>query len=638
MKELHVDIETYSAVDLKECGLYKYAASPDFEILCMAWSYGAEVRVCAWDEVPKSVLRDLRDPNVRKMAHNAAFERTCFAALGIDTGTNWVCTSVLAGYNGLPLSLKDVSAALDLNDKAKSSTGSALIRYFCIPVKATKANGGRNRNLPEHDPEKWQQFLEYNKQDVVAEMAVYGALKSLLLPEKEVQCYTVDQMINDRGVRVDVRFIESVLHLNSIEVERMEKRAKKITGLSNPNSPMQIKQWIQKRTGKEIKSLTKDTIPDMQFDDALVMELLDLRIKLNRTSIRKYNKMLACVMDDGRIRGIHQFYGASKTGRWAGRLVQAQNLPRNYIKDLDSIRDIAKKRDHELLTMLFPDVQDVLVQLIRTAFIPSKNSTHLTLCDYSAIEARVLSWLAGEKWRMEVFRSKEKKDIYAESASRMFGIPMEKMDFQNRMKGKIAELALGYQGGVNAIKNMATDSVGLTDDEISDLVNTWRSANPAIVQFWYDVESAAHKSVKNRCKIRMRNLIFETDRRRMTIQLPSGRKLCYWNAMRGENKWGKVSIKYMWADTSTNGKWMWVDTYGGKLVENITQAIARDFLSEALVRVAEAGHDIVMHIHDEIVTENGKKEELERLMTVLPTWAQDFPLRAVAEEVKYFQK
>lgn len=638
MKELHVDIETYSSVDIKESGAYKYAWSPDFEILCIAYSYGDWIEVCAWQDVPEQVLLDLQDPSVLKMAHNAAFERTCFAAIGIETGSNWLCTSVLAGYNGLPLSLKDVSAALELNDKGKSATGMALIRFFSVPQKPTKRNGGRTRNLPEHDAEKWQQFLDYCEQDVVAEMAIYENLKATLIPDQEKRCYTVDQAVNDRGVRVDVPFIHSVLHLNSIEMQRMELRAREITGLSNPNSPAQLKQWIKERTGQEVKSLTKDTIPEMKFEDELVMELLDLRIQLNRTSIRKYDKMLACVMDDERIRGIHQFYGASKTGRWAGRLVQAQNLPRNYIADLDSVRDSAMRRDHELLTMQFPNVQDVLVQLIRTSFIPSEGSTHLTLCDYSAIEARVLAWLAQEKWRMEVFNSKEKKDIYAESASRMFGIPVDKMDFHNRRKGKLAELVLGYQGGWKAILNMDAQDTGLTEEEMKDLVITWREANKAIVKFWYDMQSAATQSIKFRKKVKLDKFTFETDKNRMTIQLPSGRKLCYWKAKLGKNKYGKDTIQYMWADSTTKGKWMWVDSYGGKLVENVTQAVARDFLSEALVRVADAGHDIVMHIHDEIVSENSKSEDLEQLMTIRPTWAQDFPLRARAEEVKYFQK
>lgn len=637
MKELHVDIETYSSVDIKKSGAYKYASSADFEILCIAWSYGIDVEVCPWNLVPDYVLRDLQDPSVLKMAHNAAFERVCLAAAGLDTGFNWLCTAVLSGYNGLPLSLKDVSAALELGDKAKSSAGVALIRYFCVPVKATKNNGGRTRNLPKHDEEKWQQFMEYCRQDVVAESTIYETLKDTLLPAAEQRCYIVDQQVNDRGVRVDVPFIESILHLNSIEMERMEKRAKEITGLSNPNSPNQLKQWIKQRTGEDVK-LTKDSIAEMHFDDEQVTELLSLRKQMSRTSIKKYNKMLDCAMEDDRIRGIHQFYGASKTGRWAGRLVQAQNLPRNYIYDLAVVREIAIRRDHDLLALLFVEVQDTLVQLVRTSFIPSEGVEQLTLCDYSAIEARVLAWLANEKWRMEIFNSKEKKDIYAESASRMFGIPMDKMDFHNRRKGKLAELVLGYQGGKNAVINMDAQDTGLTETEIEELVVTWRKANPAIVKFWHLMGDAAVQSIKHHKTVKAGKFTFETDDRRMTIQLPSGRKLCYWKAKLGVNRWGKESIHYMWADSTTKGKWMSVDTYGGKIVENITQAVARDFLSEALVRVSDKGYEIVMHIHDEIIVEGAYAKELEHLMTIRPTWAQDFPLRARAEEVKYFQK
>lgn len=638
MKELHVDIETYSSVDIKKSGAYKYAASIDFEILCIAYSYGKDVHVCNWDDVPAEVLQDLRDPTVLKMAHNAAFERTCFHAMGMDTSFNWLCTMVLSGYNGLPLALKDVSAALELNDKAKSAAGMSLIRYFCVPVKPTKNNGGRKRNMPHHDPEKWQQFLEYCRQDVVAEMAVYSRLGTTLIPDKEKACYIADQKINDRGVRVDIPFIESVLHLNKIDRDKMDARAKEITGLSNPNSNAQLKRWIEERTGEKVTSLTKDSLATMDFKDVAVMELLGLRKKISRSSIKKYNAMLNCVMDDQRVRGLFQFYGASKTGRWAGRLVQVQNLPRNYLADLDTVRTIVKNRDYDLLQMLFPDIQEVLVQLIRTSFIPSADSTHLNLSDYSAIEARVLAWLADEKWRMEVFRSKEKKDIYAESASRMFNIPMDKMDFHNRRKGKLAELVLGYQGGVSAIENMDAQSTGLTREEMSELVVTWRAANTSIVRFWADMQAAATQSIKRNMKIKFGRFIFETDKRRMIIQLPSGRKLCYWKAKLGQNRFGKQSIQYMWADTKTKGKWGWVDTYGGKIVENVVQAVARDFLSESLVRVSDAGFDIVMHIHDEIVVENAVTKELEDLMKILPEWAQDFPVNARGEEVKYFQK
>lgn len=628
--------------------MYKYAESIDFEILCVAWSYGGPVQVCAWSEAPEQLKRDLVDPSVIKMAHNAAFERTCFAAVGLNTGNKWVCTAVLSGYNGLPLSLADVSAALELGDKAKSGSGIALIRYFSVPVKPSRVNGYRFRNFPHHDLEKWNSFLDYCAQDVVAEMTIYDLLKSMMLPVNEQYCYQVDQQINDIGVRVDIPFVKSVLHINEIEREKMEKRVCELTGLSNPNSLPQLKRWIKERTGEDVK-LTKETLEEMHFDDVEVTELLNLHKKLARTSITKYDAMLNCAMQDDRIRGLMQFYGASKTGRWAGRLVQPQNLARNYISFITLVREIVKERDYELLTLLFDDVQDVLVQLIRTAFIPSPASKHFTKSDYSAIEARVVAWLAGEKWRMDVFRSTEKKDIYKESASRMYKKSVEKVTSEDRQKGKIAELALGYQGGVNALVKMGAGKMGLSETEMQEIVRKWREQNPNIVDLWYVVDRAAKHCIRTKKRVSLKkdyqcdvDFIFECDDRRMTIQLPSGRKLCYWKArlVKKRDQYGKEreNIQYMWADTVTKGKWMWVYTYGGKLVENLTQAVARDFFSEALVRVADAGNKIVLHIHDEIVIENGKAEELERLMKILPAWAKDFPMQAVGEEVKFYQK
>jgi DNA polymerase len=643
VKHLHVDIETYSSVDLKKSGVYKYADALDFEILCMAWSYGystgtaAKVSVADWKDVPQQVLQDLQDPSVQKFAHNATFERVCLSAMGLNVGNSWVCTAVLAGYNGLPLSLKDVSEALHLGDKAKSSAGPALIRYFCMNVKPTKANGGRTRNLPEHDPEKWQAFKEYCRQDVVSEMEIHRLLEHSPLPAQEQRLYEVDQMINQNGVAVDIHFINTVLELNRKDRELMNARAKEITGLANPNSPVQIRKWIEERTGEEILSLTKSTLASMDFEDEAVMELVGLRKKLGKTSIKKYDAMLNCVMDDGRVRGLFQYYGANRTGRWAGRLVQVQNLPRNYIADLDSVRTIARSGDYELLSMLFPDIQDTLGQLIRSSFIPGEGCTHLTMSDYSAIEARVLAWLADEKWRMEVFRSKEKKDIYKESASRMFGIPMDQMDFHNRRKGKLAELVLGYQGGVSAVLNMDAQKTGLTEKEIAELVVAWRKANKSIVAFWHDIQAAAVNSIKHKKKVTLGRFEFNTDEDRLTIRLPSGRKLSYWKARIAVNRFGKTTIQYMWADSNTR-KWGWVDSYGGKFVENIVQAVARDFMAEALVRVYDAGYKIVMHIHDEIVVENGDVRELERIMKILPEWGEDFPIDAKGEQVMYFQK
>lgn len=637
MKHLHVDIETYSSVDIKKAGVYKYADSIDFEILCIAYSYGDEVFVCAWEDLPSQVEADLQDPSVQKFAHNASFERICLTAMGLDVGNRWKCTAVLAGYNGLPMSLEKASNALDLGDKSKSAAGKALIRYFCVPVKPTKANGGRKRNLPHHDAQKWEDFKEYCRQDVVAEMEIHRLLQDSPLTDFEQRLYEADQMINQNGVQVDLEFIHSVRHLITEDREIMSQRAKEITGLSNPNSPIQLRNWIQEQTGEEVLSLTKKVLADLEFEDDEVMELLSLRKKLGRTSVKKYDAMLNCAMDDGRVRGLFQYYGANRTGRWAGRLVQVQNLPRNYIEDLDSVRALVKKRDYDTLNLLFDDVQDVLVQLIRTSFIPGADATHLTLSDYSAIEARVLAWLSGEKWRMEVFRSKEKKDIYKESASRMFNIPMDQMDFHNRRKGKLAELVLGYQGSARAVEKMDAQSTGLTFKEMEELVVAWRKANKSVVKFWYGLQDAATQSVKYKKKVKYDRFIFETDDNRMTIQLPSGRKLSYWKARIAPNRFGKETIQYMWEDSNIK-KWGWVDTYGGKIAENLTQAVARDFMAEAVLRVHERGHKIVMHIHDEIVVENGSKQELEDIMKELPIWAEDFPLEAKGEVVPYFQK
>jgi len=635
MKHLHIDIETFSSVNLKTSGVYKYADSIDFEILCLAYSYGKKVHVCEWDDVPEEVLADLQDTNVRKLAHNATFERVCLGAMGLDVGNEWTCTAVLASYNGLPLSLKGVSEALNLGDQAKSAAGSAHIRYFCIPCKPTKTNEGRERNLPEHDAEKWENFLEYCRQDVVAEVAVYERLKHNSIPEFEQHLYQIDQLINENGITVDLEFVNSVLHLNEINRTRLLERAKKITGLQNPNSIAQLQDWIERRTGTKLPNLTKGTLADLSFEDGRVMEMIGIRQRLGRTSIKKYDAMLNCIMDDDKVRGLFQFYGAH-TGRWAGRLIQLQNLPRNYIEDLDCAREIVKDRDFELLQMLFADVQDTLAQLVRTAFVPSVGRSHLTMSDYSAIEARVLAWLANERWRMKVFEAGQ-KDIYKESASKMFKIPVAEITSADRAKGKVSELALGFQGGYNALKLMGGEDMGLTIPEMKNLVVVWRKANPAIVDYWRAVQNAATKSIRLKTKVTLGALVFDTDRDSMTIKLPSGRTLSYHKARIAFNEYGKKGIQYMWVHPKTR-KWTWVDSYGGKLTENIVQAVARDFMAEAVVRVHEEGHDIAMHVHDEIVVEDGQKEELENIMKVLPSWASGFPLDAKGEEVKYFQK
>jgi DNA polymerase bacteriophage-type len=636
MPILHIDLETYSSVDLKSSGVYKYAEAHDFEILMVAYALGKEpVRCYNWADVPQDFFQMLQDPTITKVAHNAAFERVCFTAMGQSTEVaQWRCTAVKAAYCGLPMSLKDVSAALALGDKAKSSTGAALIRYFSMPVKATRVNGGRTRNRQEHNPEKWQQFMDYCAQDVEAEREITRRLAGINVPQSEWDLWHLDQRINDRGVRLDLDMAIAAIQADEYSSDIAQRRLKELTGLDNPNSLAQLRSWITARTGNKVISLAKEPARHLQehTTDATVREVLTLREQTGKTSIKKYTAMLACACEDERARGLFQFYGAGRTGRWAGRLIQLQNLPRNYMRDLAEARHLLKSSTAEVFGLVY-DTPDALSQLIRTALVPSEGRV-FAVADYSAIEARVLAWLADERWRLEVFASHGK--IYEASASRMFNVPMEQIGKGSdlRQKGKVAELALGYQGGVGALKTMGGERMGLDEQDMSVIVEKWRAANPRIVKFWHDLESLMRKALESRattshpCGLR-----FKPTKDALHLQLPSGRELVYWSAEVAPGPYGKSRIRYKGTD-SVSRQFTWLDTYGGKLTENVVQAISRDLLAHGLMALESQGYATVMHVHDEVVVEvfdDHEAEELkevESLISAAPDWAKGLPLGA----------
>lgn len=659
MQKLHLDIETYSSVDLKTSGVYKYVESVDFEILLFAYAFGSEpvqvVDLAQGEELPAKVLAAMTDPDVLKSAHNASFERLCLKVFGIDTPINqYFCTSVHAGYCGLPLSLAEVSKVLQFDeDKAKLNTGKALIRYFCVPCKPTKANGGRYRNLPEHDLEKWADFKTYCAQDVEAEREIDKRLTPYPLPEKERKLYALDQKINDLGVLIDKGLARSAYKVDQDNAETIHERIKEITGVDNPNSAAQLKDWLKLATGKNIKSIAKDELANLLEGetDANVREVLRLRQSGSKSSIKKYAAMLNCVCQDGRGHGFFQFYGANRTGRWAGRLVQLQNLTKNYMDDLPTARETVRTGDYKTVRLVYEDVSDTLSQLIRTAFIAPKGKV-LAVADFSAIEARVTAWLAGEGWRLAVFQSHGK--IYEASASSMFGVPIDQIDKSSplRQRGKVAELALGYQGSVGALRVMGAEEMGLNQKEMEDIVDRWRRASPNIVQLWKDLEGCAKQAIRTKKKIRSkhRGLVFESNGLVMTILLPSGRKLFYCNPKLKRkvvrksdgDTWETEAIIYK--GLGLNRQWVNVDTYGGKLTENIVQAISRDLLAEAMLKLDSKGARIVMHVHDEIVnevSEDGAEEKLQTicdLMGKTPVWAEGLPLAAEGYLTPFYKK
>lgn len=647
MRTLAIDIETYSSVSLQKCGVYAYAQSPDFEILLFgyAWDDGPVevIDLARGESLPEELQNALYDPEILKTAFNASFERTCLSAFmgRVTPPEQWSCTAVMARELGLPGSLEAVGEVIGLpEDKQKSKTGRALIRYFSIPCKPTKTNGNRTRNLPEHDPDRWAIYVEYNRQDVVSERAIRQKLSRFPVYEKEQPLWIHDQHINDRGVGVDLNLAEHAVEIDAIIKARLLEQAKELTGLENPKSTAQLKSWIEDTAGIEVESLNKKSIAGVRADadcDA-VDRMLDIRAGLAKTSTEKYNAMLRMACPDGRIRGLTQFYGAARTGRWAGRLVQMQNLPQNKMpdRDLDTARQLVEAGDLETLEMLFDDISGTLSQLIRTAFIP-RPGYRFIVSDFSAIEARVIAWLASEEWRMEVFKTHGK--IYEASAEQMFHLPkgsVKKGD-PMRQKGKIAELALGYGGSVGALKSMGALEMGLEESELKPLVNSWRAANPAITKLWWDTDAAARRTIQTKAPTKLPfGMGFYKQGPLLKLRLPNGRELSYVKPRIDDD-----SITYEGTIQSSGG-WGRIESYGPKLVENIVQATARDCLAVAIDRLERAGFPVVFHVHDEVICEVpigvSSAEEISKIMSEPIEWATGLPLKADAYECEYYRK
>ncbi len=659
LHHMNVDIETYSSVGITKAGAYAYAESPDFEILLIAYRLDdGPVKVIdqtgatETDGDFEEFWNHLASVDVIKTAYNANFERTCLASYFKREmpPEEWRCTAVHAATLGLPGNLAGVGAALGLpEDKQKDKIGKSLISYFCKPCRPTKANGGRTRNLPEHDPEKWAQFIEYNRQDVVTESAIREMLAKYPVPESEQELWSLDQRMNDRGVLLDMNIVEKIIRYDAVYHERLMNEARSLTSLDNPNSLAQLKTWYLKEYNLQVSSITKDTIPEIIgrleemsciMDTERGIRMLEIRQELGKTSTKKYAAMTEAVCSDSRLRGILQFYGANRTGRWAGRIVQVHNLPQNKIPDLGLARELVKEERFEDLELLFGGVPFIFSQLVRTAFIPS-GGCRFVVSDFSAIEARVIAWLADEEWRLEVFRTHGK--IYEASASQMFHVPIENIKKGSRLRqqGKVAELALGYGGSFGAIKKM--DKAGsIPDDEIPLLVQNWRRANPRICKFWRTAENAAKTAIRERRSVRVQHgLVFSYINRILFITLPSGRKLAYYDA-RIEDYEGKESITYAGVEQNTK-RWGRLETWGGKLVENIVQAVARDCLAETVKKVSAAGYRIVMHVHDEIVVDVPEEDKdalkmITGIMKISPEWAKDMPLRGDGYETAFYKK
>ena len=653
MRHLNIDIETYSPNDIS-FGVYKYCESEEFEILLFSYAYDfGEVHVvdlASGEKIPDNVVLDLRRDEVIKHAYNAQFEITCLNRAGYQTFVEqWRCTMIHGAYLGYPMGLAKLGKALGLTqDKMKDKAGAALIRYFSVPCKPTKKNGGRTRNLPKHDPDKWAAYISYNKQDVVTEMECHRRLSAFPVPEEVERQWQIDIRMNATGVGIDRELVEGALTIDEENKKVLLEEAYELTGLSNPNSRNQLLNWLNSNTNLELEKLTKDSVAAAMTDaDDLAKKVLTIRKKLAKSSVSKYEMMANATGNDGRLRGTLQFYGANRTGRWAGRLLQVQNLPRNYITNLDIARDLVKKSDRVGLGLLFGDVSDTLSQLIRTGIVAKEGYT-LCVADFSAIEARVIAWLSGETWRQKVFA--EGGDIYCASASSMFGVPVVKHGVNGhlRQKGKVAELALGYQGGVNALKAMGALDMGLTEEELPNIVALWRQASPKIKELWYTVEKAAVYTVTTGNPMTIEHGItfrLEVDPfygyRYMTIELPSGRKLFYPDPHIKLNNFDKEAVHFK---TQLNNAWVTESTYGGKLVENITQAVARDCLALTLMRLYDNGLPAIMHIHDEAVIEVPKDEASEYLDIVEKTfalpipWAEGLVLTAAGFTNDYYMK
>ncbi len=655
MEHLSIDIETKSSVDIGKAGLYRYAQSDDFEILLFAYRYGNEdvqiIDLAQGEKIPDKIVEDLRNPQIVKHAYNAAFEWYCMNKAGYETPLcQWKCTMIHGLYCGYTAGLDATGKAIGLpQDKRKLTTGKALIRYFCAPCKPTKNNGKRTWNLPKHASEKWELFKEYCKQDVVTESAILKRLKAFPVPEEEEKLWQMDIRMNAFGVKVDTALISGALQINEHSTELLENEARMITGLQNPNSSVQLLDWIH-NNGVEMGNLQKATVMEKLSDDLPddVRRALEIRQQLGKTSIKKYVAMDIAKGKDDRVRGLTQYYGANRTGRWAGRLVQMQNLPRNYIKTLDYARKLVKDRNYGGIKLLYGNVPDTLSQLIRTAFIPSEGNKFV-VADFSAIEARVIAWLAGETWVNEVFATHGK--IYEATASQMFHVPIEKIakgnpEYALRQKGKVATLALGYQGGANALIAMGALNMGLSEEELPDIVHRWRNANPRIRDLWYAVEEAALLVMQTAQPQAIYNLIFnlESDivygQNFLTVQLPSGRKLYYPRPFLKENQFGKLAIHYYTVGQQTR-KWEVTSTYGGKMTENIVQAIARDCLAETLRRIDAKGLQVVFHVHDEVIIDAPVETTIDEICDLMAEpipWAPGLILKGAGFESNYYMK
>lgn len=646
--ELSIDLETYCEVDLRKSGVYRYAEDDSFEILLLAVSVDNEpvtVYDLTKEELPDEILQALVDDTIIKWAFNASFERICLSnwlkkhhpellSEGFLSPNSWRCSMVWSAYLGLPLSLEGVGTVLKLKNQ-KLKEGGDLIRYFCLPCKPTKVNGGRTRNFPNHAPDKWSAFIDYNKRDVEVELAIKEKLRNYPVPVFVWEEYHQDQIINDRGIGIDVDFVKGAITIDEESKAKIQEELRELTELDNPNSVLQMIGWLREH-GVTTDSLDKKAVKELlKTVDEKTAQVLKLRQQAAKSSVSKYQAMMNCVCKDGRARGMFQFYGANRTGRWAGRLVQLQNLPQNHLPDLEEARELFKTGDLEA-TELFYDTQDTLSQLIRTAFIPSKGKKFI-VCDFSAIEARVLSHLAGETWRSKVFE--QGKDIYCMSASQMFGVPVEKhgQNADLRQKGKIAELACGYGGAVGALKAMGAIDMGLEEQELQPLVDSWRQANPSIVLFWWDVDRAVKTAVKEQIQTETHGIQFEVRNGMLFITLPSGRKLAYVKPKMGENQFGGESVTY--EGTGTAKRWERLESYEPKFVENIVQAISRDILAYSMRQLSE--FKIVGHVHDEVIIECDQDQDLEEISTLMgiaPNWMPDITLRADGYECLFYQK
>ena len=659
IESISIDIETYSDRDLKKCGVYKYAESPNAELLLFGYSINNDpvtvIDVAQGEEVPEFILKALTDDNIIKWAYNASFERIFlsvwlkrnypqyFVSYSIDEDTvsnyldpsDWRCSLVWGAVMGLPLSLKGIGAVLKL-DEQKMSEGSDLIRYFCVPCKPTKSNGGRTRNLPEHAPEKWATFVAYNKRDVEVELSIKEKLKNFPVPEFLWDEYHLDQEINDRGIGVDMKLVTNAITFDERSKGTISSQMKDMTDLENPNSVVQMKAWLAEN-GMETETLGKKAVAElMKNAPESLAQVLALRQQLAKSSVKKYQAMENAVCDDGRVRGMFQFYGANRTGRWAGRIVQLQNLPQNHMGDLAEARELVRQGDYDSVEMLYDDIPDTLSQLIRTAFIP-KPGYKFYVADFSAIEARVIAHLAGEKWRAEVF--KNGGDIYCASAEQMFHVPVKKHGINGhlRQKGKIAELALGYGGSVGALKAMGALEMGLSEDELQPLVDAWRASNPNIVQLWWDVDTAVKTAVSMHTASETHGIKFVWRSGMLFVYLPSGRRLCYVKPKMGQNKFGGDSITY--EGVGSTKKWQRLESYGPKFVENIVQAISRDLLMNAMKTLSHCF--ICGHVHDELIIECKEEVSLEELckqMARVPDWMPGILLRADGYITPWYRK